>query len=467
MTEGYSEQTDFSPELLLRETPDGGWELIVGKEVVRSLDTDGRTRLQNTYPDMSNTEVQVLERLVNGDTASWPRATSPGEDPLKLKKHQIMPWLRANLKIEFNILTRQIEIFGEPITGEQADGFDLLLHEKCGVEVPRNSAFVGTAMIARENEYNPFKRYVESIPLGAELEEGEWNSLDEKMLGYRDANALMKLQRQLVGTVRRALQPGYQHDTCLVLFGEQGAGKDSLLRALFTQDFFYGGGSYDPKNKDTVLSMYSAIAVGFSEIERVFSRAGSSQLKDFLTQVDDRIRAPYGRTFEHTYRHFTFWASTNDPHLLRDGTGNRRFPWVAHKATDVEWVEKNRDRIFGTLVKLAQGDFRTWFNKEEIKVLNEEAQKLGPPDEMRDGMFEGLRTGAYPETSLSHMWTTVLNYEGVPDSQEQRRLYRLLDTCHLLQRVPGKKRTLEQGVPAGTRGNPVTVWRYKKSVPCS
>ena len=467
MTEGYSGQTNSSPDVLLRETASGGWELVVGGDVVRSIDTSYRSRLQTICPDMQTKEVALLESLVNRQPVAWPRATSPGEEPLKLKNYELMPWLRANLQIEFNILTRRIELFGQPISGEQAEGFNLLLLERCGIDVGRTAAFAGTSIIARENEYNPFKEYVENIPQGMELEEGEWNSLDEKMLGHRSANALMKLQRQLVGTVRRALQPGYQHDTCLVLYGEQGGGKDSLLRTLFTQDFFHGGGSYDPKNKDTVLAMYSSIAVGFSEIERVFSRAGSSQLKDFLTQVDDRIRAPYGRTFEHTQRHFTFWASTNDPHLLRDGTGNRRFPWVEHKSTDVAWIEANRDRIFGTLLKLAKGDFRTWFNKEEIKTLNEEAQKLGPPDEMRDGMWEGLATGAYLETSLSHMWGTVLNFEGVPSTEEQRRLYRLMDTCVYLERCAQKKRTLEQGVPAGTRGNPVTVWRYKKSVPCS
>ena len=213
-----------------------------------------------------------------------------------------------------------------------------------------------------------------------------------------------------------------------------------MLETLFGNEFYYGGGSYDPKNKDTVLSMYAAIAVGFSEVERIFSRAGSSQVKDFLTQTDDRIRAPYGRTYEHTQRHFTFYASTNDPHLLRDGTGNRRFPWVEHKATDVEWITANRRRIFGTLLKHAQGDFRTWFNREEIEVLNQEAQRLGPPDELRDDLYEGLATGAYPRTSIDHAWHVVCSRtECAPDS-EKRRLARLLDTHPRLKKCSKRLR---------------------------
>jgi hypothetical protein len=412
---------------------------------------------------MNAVESAVVASLVTGSRVNWPRATSPGEEPVKLKKHEVLPWVRQNLAVSFNSLTRNFEIFGEPITGEMAEALDLICIERSGVLGNGSDIFHAIQLVGRENEYNPFVQWLEEIQPGVELEEGEINSLDEKMLGHSDPGALTKLLRQLVGGVRRAIDPGYQHDTCVILFGDQGSGKDTLLRTLFTPRFFYGGATYDPRKVDSVLSMYGAICIGFAEVERIFSRQESSTIKEFITRTDDRIRKPYGRATEHTNRHFHFWGSTNDPHLLRDGTGNRRFPWVRHVSTDRKWIEENRDRIFGTLLKLARSDFRTHYNEEEIKVLNEEAKHLGPPDELRDDLYEGLRTGAYPETSVHHAWGAVCNRADSPDSALEKRLIRLLDTCPYLTRKPSRARKLAQGVPAGANGNSVVVWEYSDS----
>lgn len=460
------DQQDSNAELILRQAANGTWELIEAGQVVRVVDESGQNRLSTCFPQMPPVETALIQGLVTGDMPSaWPKAVSPGEDPRKLKKPEILPWLRNNLSIRFNELTRKAEIFGEEVTGEFLEAIDLILIERCGIDANKGALTSGVLLVAKENPYNPFVAWLESLPQGAELEEGEWNSLDEKMLGYADPWALTKLQKQLVGTVKRALEPGYQHDTCLVLYGEQGRGKDRMMRKLFGEDWYFGGGSYDPKNKDTVLSMYSAIAVGFAEVERIFSRAGSSQVKDFLTQVDDRIRAPYGRSYDHTKRHFTFWASTNDPHLLRDATGNRRFPWVTHEKSDEKWIEENRDRIFGTLLKLARSNYKTWFDKEQIALINEEAERLGPPDDDKADLYEGLASGNYERTSIKHAWHTVMGRcdELVP--VHGKRIARLLDTHPKWVRSPKRGRAYAPDTPAGTRENPTTIWVPKDSVP--
>ena len=457
------DQQDSNSELTLRQLPCGHWELLEAGQVVRVVDESGQNRLSTAFPEMQPVETALIQGLITGDMPSaWPRTVSPGEEPRKLKAPDILPWLRANLAIRFNVLTRKAEIFGETVTGEFLNAIHLILIERCGVLAKKEDLASSVLLIARENDYNPFVEWIEGLPQGEELEEGEWNSLDEKILGYSDPWALTKLQRQLVGTVKRALQPGYQHDTCLILYGEQGRGKDRMMRTLFGEEWYFGGGSYSPTDKDTVLSMYSAIAVGFAEVERIFTRAGSSQIKDFLTQIDDRIRAPYGRTYEHTQRHFTFWASTNDPHLLRDATGNRRFPWVKHEKSDEKWIEENRERIFRTLLTLANQNYQTWFDREDIDRINEEAQRLGPVDELKADLYDALRSGAYPETSLHHAWKTLCSREGPMESVHAQKLLRLLDTHPNLEKTGKRARKLAQGVDAGTTGNPVTIWTYKK-----
>lgn len=457
-------QSNSNSELALRAAGNGKWELLQGGKVVRVTSHHGRNTFTPPVSSMNAVESAVVASLVTGSRANWPRETSPGEEPRKLAKHEVLPWVRQNLLVRFNALTRNFEIFGEPISGEMAEGIDLICIERSGVVAKGSDIFHAVQIVGRENEYNPFVEWLEEIQPGVELEEGEWNSLDERMLGHSEPGALTKLQRQLVGTVRRALNPGYQHDTCLILFGDQGSGKDTLLRTLFTEGFFYGGATYDPRKVDPVLAMYGSIAIGFAEVERIFSRSDSSSIKEFITRTDDRIRKPYGRATEHTLRHFTFWASSNDPHLLRDGTGNRRFPWVRHFKTDKAWIEENRERIFGTLLKHAKGDFRTWFNEEEIKVLNEEAQHLGPPDELRDDLYDGLRTGVYPETSVQHAWEVVCNRASEMDERARKRMARLLDQCNLLVKTGKRARKTCTGAVAGTNGNPAVIWSLKESV---
>ena len=458
-------QSNSNSELALRAAGNGKWELLQDGKVVRVTSHHGRDTFNPPVSSMNAVESAVVASLVTGSRVNWPRETSPGEEPRKLKKHEVLPWVRENLLVRFNQLTRNIEIFGEPVTGEMAEALDLICIERSGVAANGSDVLHSVALVARENEYSPFVEWLEEIQPGVELEEGEWNSLDEKMLGHSEPGALTKLQRQLVGTVRRALNPGYQHDTCLILFGDQGSGKDTLLRTLFTEKFFYGGATYDPRKVDSVLAMYGAIVCGFAEVERIFTKSDSSSVKEFITRTDDRIRKPYGRATEHTLRHFTFWASTNDPHLLRDRTGNRRFPWVEHVKTDREWIEKNRERIFGTLLKLARSDFQTHYTREEILVLNEEARKLSPDDELRNDLDEGLATGIYPETHAGHAWSVVCGRAEEPDKSDLRHMQNLLAAHPKLVKSDRRARTPAQCTADGTWKNPMRIYVLKESVP--
>jgi hypothetical protein len=213
--------------------------------------------------------------------------------------------------------------------------------------------------------------------------------------------------------------------------------------------------------------MYGAIAIGFAEVERIFSKTASSAIKEFITRTDDRIRKPYGRATEHTQRHFHFWGSTNDPHLLGDRTGSRRFPWVRHLKTDKEWIVENRERIFGTLYKLAKSDFRSHYNEEEIKVLNDEGRSLSADDELANDLYEGLETGVYVETHVGHAWSVVCGRTEEPDKSDLRHMQNLLATHPLLTKTGKRARKPAQYEGNSTWPNPMRIYALKESVPCA
>lgn len=443
----------------IRRGAAGGFEVV---------DQSGRV-LQWIPGPGSFPSAKAVTPAMNKTKAPKPQTNSQDKDELiGVRIDKAEEWLRSVFKtIRFNRLTRLIELDGEPQSGADFDVIHARLAERTGRRISGELCRKMLISIGRRNTYCPFVEWLQGIEQEEVLKEEEWNDLSLHLLGYSDEWATTKLQRQLVGTVKRALEPGYQHDTTLLLVSGQGYGKDTLLRSLFPDDWYYGNASYRAGDKDCVLGMYSAIAVSFTEMERVFGRGDQAGLKSFLTDTEDRLREPYGRATERQLRHFTFWASTNDPHLLRDGSGNRRFPWVRFEQHDAEWLRRNRKRLFARILQVGRTTFPTFYNRDEIQILNEEAQLLAPPNELRADLYEGLRSGAYSQTSVWHAWTSVCGRAAEGFCAGEKQMLRELDLCTLTTRAGKRSRSLAQGTLAAQSGNPVAIWDVSPSVSCA
>ena len=142
-------------------------------------------------------------------------------------------------------------------------------------------------------------------------------------LGAEDSEYVRAVTRKaFVAAVQRAYQPGCKYDTMLILSGEQGIGKSTLLDKMSRGWFNDNIRTFEGKEASELLQ--GVWIVEISELD-AFRKSDVARIKQFLSQRTDRFRAAYGRHVKEVPRRCVFFGTTNKNEFLRDETGNRRF----------------------------------------------------------------------------------------------------------------------------------------------
>ncbi|PSB25466.1 VapE domain-containing protein [Chlorogloea sp. CCALA 695] len=153
-----------------------------------------------------------------------------------------------------------------------------------------------------------------------------FQSLAKTLFGdSQDQMAQVKLSRWLIGAVARALDPGCQMDTALVIRGRQGVGKTTFLGALFGKYFRTLHSSKNDTEQQRILPQAWGCKLG--EIEATFRTKDISALKAFLTETKNSFRDMCKDLGAPRLRHCVFARTTNETAFLNDPTGSRRF-WI-------------------------------------------------------------------------------------------------------------------------------------------
>jgi putative DNA primase/helicase len=150
----------------------------------------------------------------------------------------------------------------------------------------------------------------------------------------------------LIAAVARVFEPGCQHDSVLILEGEQGTGKTSAVRILGGK--WYADIKIDPSNIDTIHSMCGKWILEASELE-FLKRAEIQAIKRFITLTVDTGRLKFGRHSSDLPRQSVFIGTINPgpkPAYLSDTDGNRRYWPVATRTIRLRELQKDRDQIF-------------------------------------------------------------------------------------------------------------------------
>jgi predicted P-loop ATPase len=194
-------------------------------------------------------------------------------------------------------------------------------------------------------------------------------------LGITDQLGLEMVAKTLIGAVARALSPGCEQQTCLVLQGPQGAGKTTFYKALFGNEFF-GHLDTNRDQRDWAMAMATKWCVELGELEAFTSKKSAGMLKNFLSSATDTYRRPYDRKPRTVPRHSICVGSVNVGCPLVDDTGNRRY-WMVPVGDriDIEWVRSNRDRIWAAAKVLYDKGEPWWFDYDAEKVVMERAEQ--------------------------------------------------------------------------------------------
>lgn len=233
-------------------------------------------------------------------------------------------------------------------------------------------AHEGLLFAAHRNPFDPFKDWLESLEWDGEYRLDGWL---QRHAEAEDAPVLREFfTRWMISAVARTYQPGCQADYTLVLEGDQGVRKSSLLAHLAGEQYFQDS-ILDINSKDAKLACHGPVIIEFGELRNLTNKE-VEHVKAFLTCRVDRFRPPYARNEVELPRRCVFAASTNDAVYLRDTTGNRRFWPVRVGRVDYKRATADRDQLWAEAVAMYRAGER-WYlsDKFERKAQQEQAAR--------------------------------------------------------------------------------------------
>jgi len=166
-----------------------------------------------------------------------------------------------------------------------------------------------------------------------------------------------------LGAARRATQPGCKMDYVLVLAGKGGIGKTTLFKHIaMNHDWVAEVTDGLDKSKDARLTLTRGWIIEASEgVALDLASAGGA--KAIITDQNDLLRPPYGKSAQRYPRRTVLVASTNDETLLKyeAGSGNRRFlPITMRGAVNLTLLDAEIEHVWGEALTRVQAGEREW-----------------------------------------------------------------------------------------------------------
>lgn len=174
-----------------------------------------------------------------------------------------------------------------------------------------------------------------------------------------------------IGLVARIFKPGCQVDNMIVIEGKQGSGKTQACKAIGGE--WYTDAHEQVDSKDFYMSLRGKLLIEISELES-FRRAQMSTLKQVISSMTDRYRAPYERRPQDHPRMCVFAGTTNRDDYMGDVTGGRRFwPLVSHRI-DLKGIKIMREQFFAeSLHRFRDGEL--WYQTPHNDTMVEQEKR--------------------------------------------------------------------------------------------
>lgn len=258
-------------------------------------------------------------------------------------------------------------------------------------EIPMRSQLQALCL---ENAYDPLRDYLLGL---------KWDGVDrltsflETYFGValeEDGEDLTEHIRRIsrmfcIQAAKRALEPGCQAESVLVLEGAQYEGKTSALRILGGQ--FYSEVKIDVHSKDTLSLIGKNWIFELAELRP--TKVDRNAFKAFTSRTQDEFRAAYGHYDKVRKRRCVLIGTSNDLQF-DDPTGNRRYWPVFCSKIDLESLRQDRDQIWAQAVVCAQAHERYWLLKgPELEMAERCTARRMAPNLLAEAILEWvLRT---------------------------------------------------------------------------
>lgn len=278
----------------------------------------------------------AAEDFDEADPDAWKKQLQYEKKSMELKNnlHNLMLILEndENLKgIVFNQLADGMEIRGNvpwPHPAKfwrDADDAQLICYVDAayGTFSARNYDIAVTKAVD-DRSYHPIREFFETLPDWDGVERADTLLVD--YLGAEDTPYVRAVTRkELCAAYCRVYHPGIKFDSMIVLNGDQGIGKSTLIAKLGGEWYSDSLNLSDMNDKTAAEKLQGYWIMEIGELAGM-RKADLDKVKAFISRQDDKYRASFGRRVTPHPRQCVFFGTTNSQNgYLRDITGNRRY----------------------------------------------------------------------------------------------------------------------------------------------
>ncbi len=239
-----------------------------------------------------------------------------------------------------------------------------------------------------DRSYHPIKDYFASLP--------PWDGVprvDTLLIDYLGAedNAYIRAvsRKTLCAAYRRVYEPGVKFDYMPVLNGAQGIGKSTFIANLGMEWFSDSLNLSDMNDKTAAEKLQGYWIIEIGELAGM-KKADLDKVKAFISRVDDKYRASFGRRVTPHPRQCVFFGTTNSENgYLRDITGNRRF-WNVKATGDGKYkpwqmTPEIVQQIWAEAAILAKAGEKLYLTPE-LEAFAQKEQRAAMEQDDREGL---------------------------------------------------------------------------------
>lgn len=289
---------------------------------------------------------------------------------------------------------------------------------------------IAVTKVVDDRSYHPIREYFAALP--------EWDGVrrvDTLLADYLGAadNAYTRAvsRKTLCAAYMRVHHPGIKFDYMPVLNGAQGIGKSTFISNLGMEWFSDSLNLSDMNDKTAAEKLQGYWIIEIGELAGM-KKADLDKVKAFISRVDDKYRASFGRRVTPHPRQCVFFGTTNSENgYLRDITGNRRY-W------NVRVTGNSKYKPWQMAPEIVQ---QIW---AETAVLAKAGEKLYLPPDLEDHAKLEQR-GAMEQDDREGLVVEYLNML-LPDGWDEMDSYRRRDYVRETDdptRAAGKHRRME------------------------
>ena len=362
----------------------------------------------------------AAEDFDDADPDAWKKQLQYEKKSMELKNnlHNLMLILEndENLKgIVFNQLADGMEIRGKvpwPHPAKfwrDADDAQLICYVDAayGTFSARNYDIAVTKAVD-DRSYHPIREFFETLPDWDGVERADTLLID--YLGAEDTPYVRAVTRkELCAAYCRVYHPGIKFDSMIVLNGDQGIGKSTLIAKLGGEWYSDSLNLSDMNDKTAAEKLQGYWIMEIGELAGM-RKADLDKVKAFISRQDDKYRASFGRRVTPHPRQCVFFGTTNSQNgYLRDITGNRRYWNVKvpgngkYKPWDMD--EDTVKQVWAEVMVYAKAGEKLYLSPE-LEDYAKEEQRAAMERDDREGLVQ-----EYLDMLLPDHWDSMDVYK--------------------------------------------------------